>query len=214
MRSHSQILTPRRMPKFGQRIAVQLLALFGWRVNFAPLPGPRGVVIFYPHTSNWDFVVGLLAKCAIGIPFHWLGKEALFRGPCGALFGSLMRSWGGEPIERGAATGAIERLARRIQAAQSYWLALAPEGTRDYREHWRSGFYHIALAAKVPLGFAYIDYATRQIGMVDYADLSGNVEVDLARIRAAYENYRAYRPECAAPIALRASVKVESWDGE
>ena len=200
------------MPRLGQRLALRLLALIGWRVNFAPLPGPRGVVIFYPHTSNWDFIIGLLAKWAIGIRIHWLGKESLFRGLSGALFGSLMRSWGGEPIERGAATGAIERLAHRIQAAQFYWLALAPEGTREYRDHWRSGFYHVAFAAGVPLGLAYIDYATRQIGIVEYTDLTGNVEGDLARIRNAYENCRALKPECAAPIRLRA-LETESRDG-
>lgn len=204
MRRHSHILTPSSVPSLAQRLAVRLLALFGWRVNFAPLPGPRGVVVFYPHTSNWDFIIGLLAKWAIGIPIHWLGKEALFRGLTGALFGALMRSWGGEPIERGAATGAIERLARRMQAAQFYWLALAPEGTRKYRGHWRSGFYHIALAAKIPLGLAYIDYATRQIGIIEYADLTGDVEGDLAGIRAAYKNCRAFKPEWAAPITLLA----------
>jgi 1-acyl-sn-glycerol-3-phosphate acyltransferase len=202
MHSHSQTLISSGVSTLRQRSALRLLALFGWQVNFAPLPGPRGVVIFYPHTSNWDFVIGILAKWAIGIPVHWLGKEALFCGLSGALFGSLMRSWGGEPIERRAATGAIERMAQHILRSDSYWLALAPEGTRKYREHWRSGFYHLALAAKVPLGLAYIDYATRRIGLVDYVDVTGNVGADLARIRSAYEDCRGRKPECAAPIVL------------
>lgn len=185
-----------------QRFALRALALFGWRVNFAPLPGPRGVVIVYPHTSNWDFIIGLLAKWAIGIHFRWLGKEALFRGVCGALLGPLFRAWGGEPVERGANTGAIDRLAQRIQSADDYWLALAPEGTRKYRDALRSGFYHIALKADVPLGMATIDYGSKEVRLVSYAVLTGDVDVDLERIRDAYRTCRGLKPECAAPICL------------
>ncbi|OWW18654.1 1-acyl-sn-glycerol-3-phosphate acyltransferase [Noviherbaspirillum denitrificans] len=185
-----------------QRFAVRALALFGWRVNFAPLPGPRGVVIVYPHTSNWDFIIGLLAKWAIGVRFRWLGKEALFKGACGALLGPLFRAWGGEPIERGTNTGAIERLAGRIRAADEFWLALAPEGTRKYRDSWRSGFYHIALTAGVPLGMACIDYRIKEIRLVDYATLTGETEADLGMIRDAYQSGRGLKHECAAPIVF------------
>lgn len=197
-------LTTRTLPTALQRFALRALALFGWRVNFAPLPGPRGVVIVYPHTSNWDFIIGLLAKWAIGVHFHWLGKEALFQGVCGAVLGPLFRAWGGEPIERGTNTGAIDRLAQRIRSADEYWLALAPEGTRKYRDGLRSGFYHIALKAGVPLGLATIDYGCKEVRMVSYATLSGDVDVDLERIRAAYETCRGLKPECAAPIGFTA----------
>ena len=195
-------LTPDNVTTRWQRFAVRVLALFGWRVNFAPLPGPRGVVIVYPHTSNWDFMIGLFAKWAIGIRFRWLGKEALFKGVCGALLGPFFRACGGEPIERGSNTGAIERLAGQIRAADRYWLALAPEGTRKYRDGWRSGFYHIALTARVPLGMASIDYATKEIRLVTYAMLTGDVESDLGRIRAAYCSCRGLKHECAAPITF------------
>ncbi|HEY8023744.1 MAG TPA: 1-acyl-sn-glycerol-3-phosphate acyltransferase [Burkholderiaceae bacterium] len=196
----SHLLIPSELPRFSQRVAARLLAIFGWRVRFAPLPGPRGVIVVYPHTSNWDFIVGVVAKWAVGVPIRWLGKEALFAGTFGFCFGRLMRYLGGEPIERHASTGAIDRLAQRMRAEQSYWLALAPEGTRDYRPHWRSGFYHIALAAKVPLAIAYIDYPTRTIGVVDHVELTGDVGVDMAKIRAAYDGYRGLHPQLAAPI--------------
>src|SRR5437899_1787401 len=100
-------LTPGNVGTRLQRFALRLLALFGWHVDFAPLPGPRGVIIVYPHTSNWDFIVGLLAKWGIGEPLRWLGKESLFSGLTGATLGRMMRFWGGEPIERRASTGAI-----------------------------------------------------------------------------------------------------------
>lgn len=195
-----RFLTSSNVPTRRQRLAVRVLACFGWRVNFQPLPGPRGVLIVYPHTSNWDFPIGLLAKWAIGVHFRWLGKESLFHGPLGSLLGPVFRAWGGEPIERGTSTGAIERLAQRIQAADHYWLALAPEGTRKYRPSWRSGFYHIALTAKVPLGLVCIDYRTRQVRLADYLVLSGEQEADLRTIRAAYANCVGLKPDCAAPI--------------
>lgn len=193
-------LTASTLPTRWQRFALRTLALFGWRVNVAPLPGPRGVVVVYPHTSNWDFVIGLLAKWAIGIRFRWLGKTSLFSGVCGALLGPFFRACGGEPVERSASTGAIERLAARIKAADHYWLALAPEGTRKYRERWRSGFYHIALSAGVPVGIACIDYRLRQVRMVHYLTLSGELAADLAAIRDAYRDCRGLRHELASPI--------------
>lgn len=195
-------LTTRSVATSLQRVAVRALALFGWRVNFAPLPGPRGVVIVYPHTSNWDFIIGLLAKWAMGVRFRWLGKEALFRGVCGAVLGPLFRAWGGEPVERGTSTGATERLAQRIKAADEYWLALAPEGTRKYRDSLRSGFYHLALNAGVPLGLATIDYGCKEVRLVSYALLSGDLDVDLERIRDAYRTCSGLKPECAAPISF------------
>jgi len=193
-------LTTRSVSTPWQRLAIRVLALRGWRVNFVPLPGPRGVVIVYPHTSNWDFIVGLLAKWAMGIHFRWLGKEALFRGVCGVLLGPMFRAWGGEPVERGANTGAIERLAQRIRNADEYWLALAPEGTRKYRDSWRSGFYYIALQAGVPLGLATFDYAMKEIRLVSYVTLSGDIDADLASIRSAYDASCGLKPECASPI--------------
>lgn len=195
-------LTTRTVSTPLQRFAVRALALFGWRVNFAPLPGPRGVLIVYPHTSNWDFIIGLLAKWATGVQVHWLGKEALFRGVCGKVLGPFFRACGGEPIERGASTGAIGRLAHRIQSADEYWLALAPEGTRKYRDTWRSGFYHIALTAQVPLGMAGIDYARREVRLVQYAKLSGDIDADLSAIRQAYSTCRGLKPASAAPIGF------------
>jgi 1-acyl-sn-glycerol-3-phosphate acyltransferase len=184
------------------RFAIRALALFGWRISFADLPGPHGVIIVYPHTSNWDFIVGLLAKWAMGIQLKWLGKESLFRGVGGKLLGPFFRACGGEPIERGVSAGAIQRLATRIKAADYYWLALAPEGTRKYRDTWRSGFYHIALTAGVPLGVACIDYRTRQVRLVHYLTLSGDVDADLSSIREIYQGCRGLNPECASPINL------------
>lgn len=199
------LLQPKSLPSWQQRTALRALNLFGWRMRFKPLPGPHGIAIVYPHTSNWDFIVGLLGKWTLGLPFRWLGKESLFRGVAGKVLGPMMRSWGGVPVERNASTGAIERLAQTIHGADWFWLALAPEGTRSYRPYLRSGFYHIAVAAKVPLLIVYLDYPNKELGVVDCIDLSGDPATDLAAIRAAYAGHVGLHPENAAPIALAPS---------
>lgn len=186
-----------------QRCAVFLLSLRGWKVRYQDLPGPRGVIIVYPHTSNWDFVVGVLAKWAIGMPFHFIAKSSLFEGLTGATVGRVLRYLGGESIERASATGAIARLAKTMNAADWYWLAITPEGTRGYRPYWRSGFYHIALAAKVPVGCVYFDFARKEVGLVDYLDLSGDIDADMAKIRAILQPHPGCRPALASPIQFR-----------
>jgi 1-acyl-sn-glycerol-3-phosphate acyltransferase len=191
-------LRPAALATLGQRNALRLLHLFGWRVRFKPLPGPHGVAVVYPHTSNWDFVVGLLAKWAVGLPFRWLGKESLFRG----AVGMAMRAWGGVPVERGASTGATQRLADTMRSSDWFWLALAPEGTRSYRPHWRSGFYHLAVTAKVPLLIVYIDYPNKELSVVDTISLTGDQERDMAAIAAAYKGHHGLHPELEAPIML------------
>jgi 1-acyl-sn-glycerol-3-phosphate acyltransferase len=195
-------LQPASLPTWGQRTALRLLQLFGWRMRFKPLPGPHGVAVVYPHTSNWDFVIGLLGKWALGLPFRWLGKESLFKGLTGKTLGRMMRSWGGVPVERGTSTGATARLAETMQAAPWFWLALAPEGTRSYRPNWRSGFYHLAVAAKVPLLIVYLDYPNKELGVVDCIDLTGDPVIDMAAIAAAYKGHEGLHPELAAPIVL------------
>lgn len=195
-------LHPQALPTLRQRSALRLLRLFGWRMLYKPLPGPHGVAVVYPHTSNWDFVVGLLGKWALGLPFRWLGKESLFRGLTGKTLGVLMRSWGGVPVERSASTGATVRLAETMHAADWFWLALAPEGTRSYRPNWRSGFYHLAVTAKVPLLIVYIDYPNKVLGVVDTIELSGDPVLDMAAVAAAYKGHHGRHPELEAPIKL------------
>jgi 1-acyl-sn-glycerol-3-phosphate acyltransferase len=196
------LLQPAALPTRGQRTALRVLQLFGWRVRYKPLPGPHGVVVVYPHTSNWDFIVGVLGKWAIGLPFRWLAKDSLFRGLTGRTLGVLMRAWGGVPVERGTSTGTTRRLADTMRAADWFWLALTPEGTRSYRPHWRSGFYHLAVTAKVPLLMVYIDYPNKELGVVDSIDLTGDPKLDMAAIAAVYQGRRGLHPEQEAPIVL------------
>jgi 1-acyl-sn-glycerol-3-phosphate acyltransferase len=162
-------------------------------------PGPHGVVIVYPHTSNWDFPVGYLARLAAALPLSWLGKDSLFRGPAGAVF----RRMGGIPVQRGVRAGAISALAQEFTRRPWLWIALAPEGTRAFTDHWKSGFYHLARAAGVPVGVASIDWARRRVTLRDYLTLSGDPAVDLARFRDLYRGMTGYHPAQASTIRFR-----------
>jgi 1-acyl-sn-glycerol-3-phosphate acyltransferase len=185
------------------RSARGLLAIFGWKVRFDGVPGPRGIAIVYPHTSNWDFVIGLLAKWSLGLPIRWVGKESLFRGFTGATLGRLMRLWGGRPVERHQASGAVEQLAHLMLSEPWFWLGLSPEGTRKRTEHLRSGFYHLALKLDLPVGLAYIDYRRREIGVTRFVHMSGDQARDLELLRAFYADKVGRHPELASTIAFK-----------
>ncbi|HWJ93937.1 MAG TPA: 1-acyl-sn-glycerol-3-phosphate acyltransferase [Telluria sp.] len=192
------LLRPAALPTWGQRTSLRLLNLIGWNVRFKPLPGPHGIAVVYPHTSNWDFPIGLLAKWAVGLPFRWLAKDSLFKGPMGAL----MRYWGGIAVDRTAPQGATTRLAQQMLQSEWCWVAITPEGTRSYRPHWKSGFYRLAMAAKVPLVVVYIDYKAKELGVVDIVNLTGDEDADMAVIARVYEGREALYPSKAAPIML------------
>ena len=106
-------------------------------------------MVFYPHTSNWDFVVGLLAKWAMGIDFRWVGKHTLFATPLGPLFRALGRH-SGRP--RAIRAGFLDTLRAAYAASATFHVVIAPEGTRGRTAHWKSGFYRLATALRGPGG--------------------------------------------------------------
>ncbi len=179
-------------------LATAMLRLVGWKAALAPLPGPKGIIVVYPHTSNWDFPIGYLYKLASGLPLSWVGKDSLFRWPVGGL----LRRMNGIPVNRRERTGLIGQLLAEFQRRDWMWLAIAPEGTRAHVPHWKSGFYRLALAAGLPVGLAFIDYRTRVVGIREYVTLSGDREADMARIRQAYAGMVGKHPELAGGIQL------------
>ena len=182
-----------------QRACLGLLQLFGWQALSAPLPGPKGVIIVYPHTSNWDFILGLLYRFGTGLQANWMGKESIFRWP----FRALMLRMGGVPINRHAASGFIGAAIAQYREQEWMWLALAPEGTRKHTDHLKSGFYQIAVGADVPCGLGFIDYATRTLGIEEFIRFSGDMEADLASLRDFYRDRRGRIPDDASKIRFR-----------
>lgn len=185
--------------RWRQRLARWLLGLAGWRLVYRPPPGPKAVLILYPHTTNWDFPAGVLARAQMGLRVHWMGKHTLFRGPLGPLF----RAMGGIPVDRTRSHGFVDNLREEFTRRREFYLVITPEGTRSRRNHLKSGFYHLALAARVPVGLAFVDYPGRRIGVDTWLELSGDVQADLQRLQAYYADKRGLHPELESDIRFR-----------
>jgi 1-acyl-sn-glycerol-3-phosphate acyltransferase len=174
------------------------LRLIGWTVLDLPQRPERAVVVVYPHTSNWDFPIGVLAKTALRLNIRWVGKDALFRG----AMGPLMHWLGGIPVNRKQPAGFADHIAKELGEQEPFLLAITPEGTRSRTPGWKSGFYRIARAAKVPVVIATIDYAHKRIGLLATMELTGDEDADMVRIADLYQGCKGRRPELASPILL------------
>lgn len=187
----------------GKRWARGLLSLLGWRVRIEGLPALQGVLIAYPHTSNWDFIYLLLTKWAVGLPVKFWGKESLFKLP---LMGACMRWLGGVPVRRGAPQGAVGDMVRTLQQCREsgrfFWLALSPEGTRKRSGGWHSGFYQVALLADVPVGVCSVNYRQKTVDICHFIALSGDVASDMLRIADALAGAVGKRADLASPIQM------------
>ena len=157
------------------------------------------MIAAYPHTSNWDGVIGVLTLWALGFPIHLWGKDSLFKIP---VLAQILRSAGAVPIARTDSKGVVTQTVLAMHAQDVYWQGLAPEGTRKRLPGWRSGFYHLALAAGVPVALAYLDWSKKRIGVKHVVELSGDSDADMARIAACFEGVRGHTPALASPIRL------------
>lgn len=181
---------PHRGSRCGPRIARGLLSLGGWRVSGVLPPCPRFVVIVAPHTSNWDFLVAVLAMFAVDLRVSWLGKHTIFRFPCG----TVLRWLGGEPVDRSAPERAVAAAIERLREGQPWVLGLAPEGTRRRADHWKSGFHRIAVGALVPIVPVWIDYQAREVGIGAPFNPSLDEAADVAELRALFRKEMARHP--------------------
>jgi 1-acyl-sn-glycerol-3-phosphate acyltransferase len=176
-----------------------LLWLLGWRAVGSPPDLPRYVFIAAPHTSNWDGLLLLAFAGYYRLKVHWLGKKSIFWGP----FGWWFRRLGGIPVDRSRANDLVQRLGAQIRAADRFALAIPPEGTRHFTDHWKSGFYHIARAAGVPVALGFLDFAKREGGFGPTIDLTGDVRADMDKVRAFYADKRGKHPDQFSTIRLR-----------
>lgn len=178
--------------------ARSILKLLGWKLLDLPQRPPKAVVIAYPHTSNWDFPMTLLTLAALPFGAQWVGKDSMFRGP----LGSVMRALGGVAVNRREHTGFVERVADEFRRRENFHLIIATEGTRRRQDSWKSGFYRIALAAKVPVIMAVVDYPKRELGLLASIELSGDEVADMAAIAVCYKGRKGYHHDNASPIRL------------
>ena len=154
----------------------------GWTVVGEMPDLPKFIIVAAPHKTNWDLPNALAAGLHYGLRINWMGKESLFKGP----FGGFMRWLGGISIDRSKSNNAVAQMIDAFAAADQLVVVIPPEGTRGDVDRWKSGFYHIAHGAKVPLVLAFIDYANRRVGVAQMFHTTGDFDGDLARIQAVY----------------------------
>jgi 1-acyl-sn-glycerol-3-phosphate acyltransferase len=181
-----------------QRIARAILRVAGWRLEGRRPELDRYVLIAAPHTSNWDFVWLITMAMALDMKISWLGKHTLFHGPAGFV----MRRLGGIPVVRDSGGDYVRRLAELFGTARQLALAIPPEGTRGNADAWRSGFYHIAQAAKVPVVLSFLDFGRRRGGIGPSITLTGDVSADMNQVRAFYGDMTGKHPHRSGPIRL------------
>jgi 1-acyl-sn-glycerol-3-phosphate acyltransferase len=167
------------------------MRLAGWRLRGSLPQEPRFVAILAPHTSNWDFLLGIAAMFALGFRLTWLGKHTIFRGPAGPL----LRWLGGEPVDRTVAGGIVSTAIERFAARRQYALGLSPEGTRQRVSEWKTGFHRIARGAGTPIVPVVLDYQQRTMTIGAPFWPGDDVDGDLASLRALFRKEMAKHPE-------------------
>lgn len=182
---------PRRGTAWSRSVARRILTLIGWRVAGALPPIPRFVLIVAPHTSNWDFPIGVFAMFAIGMQATWLGKHTLFRFPVNGL----LRWLGGEPVNRTASHGMVEAAIGKFAQREQWIVVIPPEGTRKRVERWKTGFHRIAHGAGVPVVPVSFDYSTKTVTILPPVHTTDDTEADIAAMRKLFHAGMARYPE-------------------
>lgn len=181
------------------RISYWILTKLGWTLQVDMPDIKKFVAIAAPHTSNWDFPLSILAAKAVKIKVCWMGKHSMFRWPYGWFF----RAIGGTSVRRDDGQNYMQQMADLFNRSEELVLALAPEGTRSKKDHWKTGFYYIARAANVPILMAYLDYGKKQVGIGGMFYPSEDIEETFAQIREFYKNRCGKNPENESLIQAR-----------
>jgi 1-acyl-sn-glycerol-3-phosphate acyltransferase len=185
---HRTIFTTPVVNTLLRGLSLAFLRLTGWTVEGAlPPQAAKSVFIAAPHTSNWDLPYTLMVAFALRLNPYWMGKHTIFKAP----FGPVMRWLGGIAVNRDQANNLVAVSAQAIRDADSpLQLIVPPEGTRAKTRYWKTGFYYIAQTAGVPIVMAYMDYSTKRSGLGPLFQPTGDVEADMAAIKAFYAPFK------------------------
>jgi 1-acyl-sn-glycerol-3-phosphate acyltransferase len=190
------------IPRMGNKcsgcLGTSLLSLLGWRFSGEFPSHPKMIIAVAPHTSNWDFIIGIAVVFCLRLKITFFGKYSLFIPP----FGMLLRRWGGMPVERSKAHGVVEQMTDAMGKADRMLLCIAPEGTRTRIERWKTGFLHIAHKAEVPVFLVAFDYKKKQIEFGPSLYISDDTQYELNRIYSHYQHVQAKFPAKVATIVV------------
>jgi len=167
-----------------------LFRLTGWKYSIPVEILSKCVICVAPHTSNWDFVIGLIFYKSIGGDPHILMKKSWFVFP----INYLLKAMGAVPVDRTKRTSLTDQMKTEFESRSHFQLAIAPEGTRKENPVWKSGFYYIALAARVPITLAYLDYAKKTVGAIENFIPTGNAKEDIEKIKQKYKDITGRKP--------------------
>ncbi len=172
-------------------IEKKIFSLLGWSAEITnPLPD-KCVICIAPHTSNWDFIYGILFKRAFRLKINFFIKKEWMTFP----FGLLMRRLGGIGIDRKGKNSITDIIAKEFEGHSIVRMAITPEGTRSLNKNWKKGFYYIALKAKVPVVLGTIDYKNKKITINDKQIIpNGDIDTQMAEIKSYYNNVTAKNP--------------------
>ncbi|MFT6398077.1 MAG: 1-acyl-sn-glycerol-3-phosphate acyltransferase [Bradymonadia bacterium] len=175
------------------------LKIFGWKRAGEKPAIDKYVMLCVPHTSNWDFPLFLAAIWSFRESLNWLGKHTLFEGPLGWFYPLV----GGVAVDRSAPGGLVAQITGQFATRDFLHVAIPPSGTRSFRDHWKSGFYRIALAADVPVVCAFLDFKTKTTGFGPTIYLTGDQKVDMDKIRAFYDGMQGKFVDKTSTVRLR-----------
>ena len=174
-----------------QFLSIAFLKLIGWRaVGEVPKDLRKYVIIAAPHTSNWDFLMFVFVVCALRLNLNVFIKHTLFVGP----LGWFLRYCGGVPIDRRAAGARVLQTVQEYKNNDDMVLLITPEGTRSAQSNWKTGFYHIAVEAEVPIAIAFVDKRAKEAGIDHFLRPTGDMDREMAEIKAFYDTKRGLKP--------------------
>lgn len=188
-------------PVKSARLTALGLRLAGWQFEGELPPEKKYVLLAVPHTSNWDGLLLVLLARSVGLEMRWMIKDSWFKGP----LGPVIRGVGAIGIDRSRRTNVVDQMIAEFAKHDALVVAIPPEGTRKRVDHWKSGFYHIARGANVPVVLGYLDFARKRAGLGPAITLTGDVHADMDSIRAFYAERAPtpHDPTKYGPLRLR-----------
>lgn len=190
--AHAKGEFPTRKGRFLKWVGRVGLRLFGgWKINGQMPDVKKAIIPIAPHTSNWDFPVGVFVMLALGLKLNYLGKASLFRFP----IKGLMLKLGGIPIDRSAANGVVGKMVSEFESQNELILVITPEGTRKKVQQWKKGFLHMAKQANVPIIPVAMDFARKAIDIGPAVMVTGEIEKELERVKSFFAHAQGKRAE-------------------
>lgn len=181
---------PKRGNRWTRAFAHGLMSICGWQIVGTPPNVPKAVLIGAPHTSNWDFLLSIGTSSALGLRMSWMAKHTFVNGR-----GKRLWHWlGGIPVDRRAKHGAVGEMVAAFNDHEQLLVAITPEGTRSGAKEWKSGFYHIAQGANVPILPIVFDYEHKEVRILELYKTTGNKERDIAMLQRLYKDVKGKYP--------------------